>query len=113
MLRRFTTSIGKAVCQLLCLRPRSKASSYMHLYVTFVVSGIMHCGGDPMVGRGILCASFPFYLMQAIAIMPEDAVIGIARKRGLTSSSGWTRFVGYIWSRCGSVSLRRGLRTGL
>ncbi|PCH35705.1 hypothetical protein WOLCODRAFT_107726 [Wolfiporia cocos MD-104 SS10] len=98
MLRRFTSSIGKAVCRLLGLQPGSKASSYMQLYVAFVVSGIMHCGGDLMVGRGIFGASFPFYLMQAIAITLEDAVIGIARRVGLTSSSGWTRFVGYIWS---------------
>ncbi|PCH35769.1 hypothetical protein WOLCODRAFT_133975 [Wolfiporia cocos MD-104 SS10] len=97
MLRRYTRSIGKAVCQLLCLRPRSKASSYVQLYAAFAVSGLMHCGGDLMVSRGIFGASFPFYFMQAIAIMFEDAVIGIARRLGLKSSNAWTRFVGYIW----------------
>lgn len=61
----------------------------------------MHtAGGDAMVGFQYLGASLPFFLVQPVAITVEDAVIGIARRRGM-GKDGWSsmaaRWIGYVW----------------
>ncbi|KZT01306.1 uncharacterized protein LAESUDRAFT_731292 [Laetiporus sulphureus 93-53] len=99
MIRRFTASIGKAVCRMLGLQTGSRASSNTQLYVGFAVSGIMHCGGDLMVSRALLGSSFPFFFAQAVAISLEDAVIhagkGLAPEtKGARAALRW---VGYAW----------------
>jgi hypothetical protein len=62
-----------------------------------MVSGLMHAGGDVMVGTQHLGASLPFFLVQPVAISLEIAVIGITRQAGYTHSNIWTRLLGYTW----------------
>ncbi|OCH84033.1 hypothetical protein OBBRIDRAFT_786684 [Obba rivulosa] len=97
-MRRWITAYGKFACQVLNLKPGSLASSYIQLYVGFIASGIMHTlGGNTMVGREFLGASFSFYLFQAVGITFEDAVIGIARHLGITGMTRLRRALGYVW----------------
>ncbi|CCM03052.1 uncharacterized protein FIBRA_05171 [Fibroporia radiculosa] len=95
LVRRYATSIGKMFCHLMSIRAGSWGSSYTQLYVGFAVSGLMHCGGDFMVGRPL--ASFPFFVAQAIAISLEDAAIYAAKRVGLTLPERLGRLIGYIW----------------
>ncbi|KZT01625.1 uncharacterized protein LAESUDRAFT_731044 [Laetiporus sulphureus 93-53] len=100
LIRRFTASIGKAVCRLLGLRTGSRASSNTQLYVGFAVSGIMHCGGDLMVSRALPGLSFPFFFAQAVAISLEDAVIHAGKGIFAPKTKGARaalRWVGYAW----------------
>ena len=62
-----------------------------------MVSGLMHAGGDVMVGAQNLGASLPFFLVQPVAISLEIAVIGIAWQADYTHSNIWTRLLGYTW----------------
>lgn len=41
--------------------------------------------------------SFPFFILQAVAITLEDAVTRLVRKTTFLQSSVLTRSVGYIW----------------
>jgi hypothetical protein len=69
----------------------------VQLFIGFMASGLMHSGGDAMVGMQHLWASLPFFLAQPVAITLETAVIGIARQAGYTRSNIWIRLVGYAW----------------
>lgn len=50
-----------------------------------------------MVGTKYIGTSFPFFLVQAVAITFEDAVIGSARRLGFARVNALTRLIGYVW----------------
>jgi hypothetical protein len=50
-----------------------------------------------MVGMQHFGSSFAFFPAQAVAITTEDALIGLARRAGITECTSLTRAVGYIW----------------
>ncbi|EPQ52037.1 hypothetical protein GLOTRDRAFT_80193 [Gloeophyllum trabeum ATCC 11539] len=95
LMRRYTSSIGRYSAQTLGCKRGTTSSSYIQLYVGFLVSGLVHIGGDAMVGKQYLGASFPFFLAQAVAITLEDAVIAFASRVGLKKRC--PRFFGYVW----------------
>ncbi|TFK48302.1 hypothetical protein OE88DRAFT_1737984 [Heliocybe sulcata] len=99
LLRRFLTSIGKYFVNLFCFKKGTNWSSYTQLYVAFIVSGLIHMGGDAMVGKEWLGSSFPFFIAQAFAITFEDAVIAAAKRTVPESLRPWAlvKLFGYSW----------------
>ncbi|KAH9949041.1 membrane bound O-acyl transferase family-domain-containing protein [Amylocystis lapponica] len=98
MLRRQLSAIGKWFCRVLGFRPGSWQSSYTQLYIAFTLSGLLHMGGDVMLGKGTFGESFWFFFVQALAITFEDAVIGAAKKAGIRFSMPVERALGYAWT---------------
>jgi len=85
-------------------------SSYIQLYVAFLLSGLFHFAGDFMFERRMVYRSFKFFLLQAVAITFEDFAIYIAkrllRQRGVELKPGKVdessvgavmRVIGYCW----------------
>jgi hypothetical protein len=71
------------------------ASRYTQLYVSFIISGIIHTSGCLMaVHRDI--GALRFFILQALAITAEDIMIAVAK--GLGYRGGWLgKLVGYLW----------------
>ncbi|KAI0926545.1 hypothetical protein AcW1_002493 [Taiwanofungus camphoratus] len=99
LIRRYVSAYGKCVCRTLRLPSGSWVSSQTQLYIAFIVSGLMHCGGDLMARRDLFGSSFPFFIAQAAAITFEDVIISIARRIGVDEgkSGSLARIVGYVW----------------
>jgi hypothetical protein len=103
--------LGKLVANKLLKIPRgSSLSSFVQLQVAFLLSGIFHFAGDFMFEKRIVYRSFGFFLLQPVAIVFEDLVIGIAKqlllRMGVKLEPGkdkrsWAeaavRVIGYIW----------------
>ncbi|THH16553.1 hypothetical protein EW146_g4107 [Bondarzewia mesenterica] len=96
-LRRFVTSIGRFFVRLFSFKKGTSGSSYTQLYVAFIVSGLMHCAGDAMVGWEYFGSSLPFFVLQALAITVEDGVIELYRRSGVRLPLKVTRWIGYLW----------------
>ncbi|THH16561.1 hypothetical protein EW146_g4108 [Bondarzewia mesenterica] len=96
-LRRFTTPIGRFFVRLFGFKKGTTGSSYTQLYVAFIVSGLMHCAGDAMVGWKYFGSSMPFFILQALAITAEGGVIAFYRKSGVQLSPTLARLIGYAW----------------
>ncbi|KAF9027338.1 hypothetical protein BDZ89DRAFT_1067007, partial [Hymenopellis radicata] len=76
-LRGFLSAHGKFMArQVLNLKAGTNASSYVQLYVAFVLSGIMHLVAEYTAGMGWTnSTSVTFFLIQATGIAFEDGVI--------------------------------------
>lgn len=94
-LRRYVSSIGKAVARFVGARPGTKASSYIQLYLGFLISGFCHLGGDILVPEGF-GTSFVFFILHAACITLEDEVIVLAKRAGLKEGK-WSRTLGRLW----------------
>jgi hypothetical protein len=66
----------------------------IRLWIAFLLSGILHAGGDYMVSSTFTRHSLPFFLLQAAAITAEEIVLWGFRKAGIRSSA---RIWGYLW----------------
>ncbi|EMD33236.1 hypothetical protein CERSUDRAFT_87546 [Gelatoporia subvermispora B] len=98
LIRRFVSAYGKLACHSLGFEQGTTASSYTQLYVAFLVSGIMHSGGDLMLGPAYLGASLPFFMLQSVAISIEDGVFALANRwRAESALREVGRVVGYVW----------------
>ena len=72
-------------------------SSRTQLLVGFSATGMIHVFGDWAMGHS--GGSFPFFILQALAIAVEDAVIAIAKTlHPKLGDARWTRVVGYMWT---------------
>ncbi|KAF5318698.1 hypothetical protein D9619_011004 [Psilocybe cf. subviscida] len=91
------TSHGNFVASALGL-PKCQFTTYFKLYVSFLVSGIIHGGGDYIFHQNWSTGrSIKFFLLQAMAITCEDAVIDMAKRLGYTTITPLSRFIGYFW----------------
>ncbi|KAG6835667.1 hypothetical protein H0H93_015926 [Arthromyces matolae] len=97
MMRRYISSVGKAVTQVAGFKKGTLLSAYTQLLVGFIVSGVMHSFGDAMVGWQYLGASFPFFVMQPFAIIAEDIIIGLARRFDCQLPPKVCYALGYTW----------------
>ncbi|KAG2340943.1 hypothetical protein BDR05DRAFT_888905 [Suillus weaverae] len=101
-LRSFLAPLGKAISSVLGFKRGTSGSSYTQIYVAFLISGLVHTGGDIVlsgssaspVSRPLF--SMPFFFSQAIVITLEDLLIRIARRLGVKDST-WTRALGFVW----------------
>jgi len=94
--RRIFMSIAGSITHLFGFKRGTNASSYTQLYTAFFLSSIIHGTGDITVGWRYGGKSMPFFLIQAVIITAEDAVIALFCKMGIRQSR-WTRLLGYIW----------------
>jgi len=98
-LRRPLATHGKYLANtVLRFTPGSLLSSYTQLIVGFFLSGLYHACGDWKVSHDPASAQATvyFFVIQAFAIMFEDAVIGLGRMVGVRNNAG-LRAVGMVW----------------
>ncbi len=90
---------GKFIARrLLHAEPGTKTSSYTQLYVAFLSSGLMHLVGERKVGVGWTESNcLVFFLLHAVAITAEDAVIAVGRRAGIRGGRV-VHILGYIWT---------------
>ncbi|KAF5328770.1 hypothetical protein D9619_011600 [Psilocybe cf. subviscida] len=98
MLRRTVTGHGNALAGILHF-PKSTFTTYFKLYAAFLTSGLIHYAGDYIlfqtwIGPG---RSMPFFLLQAVVITFEDAVVGVAKMAGITKASPLAKLLGFCW----------------
>ncbi|KAF8910299.1 membrane bound O-acyl transferase family-domain-containing protein [Mucidula mucida] len=98
-LRRVFSVHGKFIARrLLHAEPGTKTSSYTQLYVAFLSSGLMHLVGERKVGVGWTESNcLVFFLLHAVAITAEDAVIAVGRRAGIRGGRV-VHILGYIWT---------------
>lgn len=76
--------------------PGTNLSSYTQLYIAFLISGLIHAGGDFMVVRYLPIFPLKFFLLQAVAITIEDFVIWCTRS--IRPKLGWlNKAIGFAW----------------
>ncbi|KAG1795344.1 membrane bound O-acyl transferase family-domain-containing protein [Suillus plorans] len=101
-LRWFLAPLGKAASSVLGFKRGTPGSSYVQIYVAFLLSGLVHTGGDIVLSGSSTSAvsrpffSMPFFFMQAVVITLEDALIRTGRRLGVKDSF-WTRALGFVW----------------
>ncbi|KAF9027353.1 hypothetical protein BDZ89DRAFT_813231 [Hymenopellis radicata] len=97
-LRGFLSAHGKFMArQVLNLKAGTNASSYVQLYVAFVLSGIMHLVAEYTAGMGWTnSTSVTFFLIQATGIAFEDGVIAAVGRLGLKEARS-VRTLGFLW----------------
>lgn len=102
---------GRLVANKILKFPRgTKGSSYIQLYLAFLMTAIFHFAGDFMFERRLVSRSFKFFLLQAVAITFEDFVIYLGKRLllrgGIEFKSGdvglswmevFARGVGFCW----------------
>jgi len=77
--------------------PRGTFTTYFKLFTTFLISGLLHA-----IGEHVFFQNFPegatvqFFLLQAVGITFEDAVIGIASRLGYKKSNAF-KLIGFMW----------------
>ena len=105
------SGVGKLVANDILKFPRGTIlSAYTQLYVSFLLSGIIHFGGDYLAERRVVLRSIKYFLLQAVAIMFEDIVIYVAKRSLLvvgikltpgkldgTRIGAIVRVIGYCW----------------
>ncbi|KAF9024661.1 hypothetical protein BDZ89DRAFT_115711 [Hymenopellis radicata] len=97
-LRGFVSAHGKFLARrVLNLQPGTNFSSYVQLYVAFVLSGIMHWVAEYTAGmEWTKSTSVAFFVMQATGIAFEDGVIAAARKLAV-GKPRCIHVLGYSW----------------
>ncbi|KAA1475624.1 hypothetical protein DENSPDRAFT_755828, partial [Dentipellis sp. KUC8613] len=102
-LRRLVSPPGQRLARALGFAPGTWQSSYTQLYTAFVLSGLIHSAGDVLVAPAYAFTSLPFFLVQALGITAEDAVLALGRRVGVgvgIEATWWARALGYIWVFC-------------
>ncbi|KAJ3569973.1 hypothetical protein NP233_g4704 [Leucocoprinus birnbaumii] len=88
LLRRPLQEHGKLIPErILRLPSNSRITSYVQLYMAFFLSGLCHAVADWAVAPRQLetrTHTVAFFLLQAVVITCEDAVISVGRKLGLS-----------------------------
>ncbi|KAI6013229.1 hypothetical protein EDC04DRAFT_2956196, partial [Pisolithus marmoratus] len=96
-------------------------TKYRRLCQVFIYSALMHCCGDivlqfrewadfsPTSASGtmdvpnVIGYSAPFFLLQPVGVLLEDAATEVGKRMGLKEGT-WTRMVGYAWCGCSQAS---------
>ncbi|KAF8954003.1 membrane bound O-acyl transferase family-domain-containing protein [Flammula alnicola] len=77
--------------------PKGTFTTYFKLFGSFFISGLIHYAGDYMLFQDWSGTSLRFFLLQAVAITFEDAIIGLAGRLGYTKPTPFFKLVGFIW----------------
>ncbi|KAI6024222.1 hypothetical protein EDC04DRAFT_3117112 [Pisolithus marmoratus] len=87
------------------------ATTYRRLCYAFMCSAFMHVCGDVLLQfrvwddflstgtmnvPNVIGYSAPYFLLQPVGVLVEDAVVEVGKRMGLKEST-WTRMVGYAW----------------
>lgn len=87
------------------LRKGSLIARYFKIFVSFSISGAIHCLTILFAGFTFQqsCGAFKYFCAQVLGIIVEDGVQVLYRwMRGIPRDSGtqpplWARFLGFIW----------------
>lgn len=98
------------VHDMLRLRRKTLVGRYAVLYVTFLLSGVVHYYQDGCLGLWGESVAVWYFQMQAVGIVVEDAVIagywrwigeeeeeGRRRRGGQRRWHHWTHLLGFVW----------------
>ncbi|KAF8900297.1 membrane bound O-acyl transferase family-domain-containing protein [Gymnopilus junonius] len=94
--RKIFASHSKYIADCLHLPPKSKITTYFKLYLSFFISGVIHCAGDYGYLQEYSGGALRYFLLHACAITFEDGIIGLAKRAGFRTNLGW-RIIGYFW----------------
>ena len=96
MLRRILTSHVNFIANVLHL-PRGTFTTYFKLFATFFLSGLLHAIGDYILLQNFSQGtSIQFFLLQAVGITFEDAIIALASRLGYKESNAF-KLIGFAW----------------
>jgi len=77
--------------------PKGTFTTYFKLFTTFLISGLMHASGDYILHQNFYQGtSVQFFVLQAVGITFEDAVIALASRVGY-KQSGVFKLIGFVW----------------
>jgi hypothetical protein len=94
--RRMLTSNSNFLAAVFYL-PKSTFTTYFKLFTSFLISGLMHATGDYILHQNFSQGtSMQFFLLQAVGITFEDAVIALAPRLGYKQSKAF-KLIGVIW----------------
>jgi hypothetical protein len=94
--RRMLTSNSNFLAAVFHL-PRGTFTTYFKLFTTFLISGLAHATGDYILHQNFSQGtSIQFFLLQAVGITFEDAVIALASRLGYKESRAF-KIIGVIW----------------
>ncbi|KAI6035006.1 membrane bound O-acyl transferase family-domain-containing protein [Pisolithus orientalis] len=87
-------------------RRDSWATSYHRLCNAFLCSALIHVCGDIVLqirirknvttSPNIIGLSLPFFLLQPVGVLIEDAAIGMGKRMGMKIGR-WSKILGYTW----------------
>ena len=70
----------------------------LKLFIAFLVSGLIHDAGEYALYQRWAGHSMSFFLLQAVAIICEGAVITLAIKAGFSPKpTRFIKFIGFVW----------------
>lgn len=96
VLRKSLTSNSKFLASVFRL-PRGTFATYFKLFTSFFISGLIHAAADYILHQNFTNGkSVQFFVLQAVIITFEDAVISIASKLGYKGSKAF-KIIGFIW----------------
>jgi Membrane bound O-acyl transferase family len=95
VLRRSLTSNSNFLASTFRL-PKSTFTTYFKLFTSFLISGLVHASADYILLQNFSGGSVQFYVLQAVAITFEDAVIAIASRLGYKQCKTF-KLIGFIW----------------
>ena len=96
ILRKNLTSHANFLANTLHL-PRGTFTTYFKLFTAFLISGLLHAIEEHVFFQNSPeSATVQFFLLQAVGITFEDAVIGIASRLGYKESSAF-KLIGFMW----------------
>ena len=79
-------------------------TTFVFLNTVFLISGLVHVGGECMMLDRLGLRAFWFFLLQGLAVSVETIVSNAlslsrssARKATLPTPKFWPRIVGYVW----------------
>ncbi|KAF8869177.1 membrane bound O-acyl transferase family-domain-containing protein [Mucidula mucida] len=96
LMNRNVIVVGRFVTRSLDLKRHSWSEYLTGVSVGFLVSGVIHIGGDVMAGMQHVGKSLPFFLLQAAGIAVEQGCIHLLRGMGVRGS-GFYRWLGRLW----------------
>ena len=97
MLRKLATGHAHFITKQLRLQKGTFKTS-LTLFIAFFVSGLIHYGAEYVLYQKWAGNSMKFFLLQAVAIAFEAAIITLATKAGFSPKpTNFVKFIGFVW----------------
>jgi hypothetical protein len=72
--------------------------TYFKLFTTFFLSGLIHATGEYLLSQSSSEGkAIQFFLLQAVGITFEDALIASASRLGYRKANAFFKLIGFIW----------------
>ena len=96
-LRKLVTDHSDFIAKQLRL-PKSKYTTCFKLFISFLISGLIHQAIEYVLYQKWAGRSTEFFLLQAVGIICENIVISLALRAGFSSKSNlFFKFIGFVW----------------